>query len=223
MDTPARDPTTAPDATRPGSKRSPGKKLSLRGQALAYLSRREYSRQELRRKLLEATRRQRPSARRSRDDGEVDESADAEARVDAIERALALDGPFADPAAVAAALPPTPPTPPTEAEVDEVLDWMASKGYLSDERFVESRLHARSQRHGSLRIRQELSRHGVEMTPEQTARLRDTEAERAREVWRRKFGTVATDPKERARQARFLAARGFPADIVRRIVGGDDD
>lgn len=196
-------------ASRPGSKRAPGKKLSLRGQALGYLSRREYSRQELRRKLLEANGPR--GARRSASD---DDAAEA------LAEALTLDGPFADPAAVAAALPPAPPT---EADIDQVLDWLESHRYLSDERFVESRLHARSQRHGSLRIRQELSRHGVEMTPEQSARLRETEVDRARDVWRRKFGTLATDPRERARQARFLAARGFPADVVRRIVGGDDD
>ncbi|MBF9267222.1 RecX family transcriptional regulator, partial [Acidovorax cattleyae] len=27
-------------------------------------------------------------------------------------------------------------------------------------------------------------------------------------------------PRERARQMRFLAARGFPGDVVRRVVGG---
>lgn len=115
------------------------------------------------------------------------------------------------------------PEPPTEAEIDQVLDWLEAKGYLCDARFIESRLHARSERHGSIRIRQELSRHGLSLTPEQAGLLRETELARAREVWRRKFGEVGADPRERARQARFLAARGFPADVVRRIVGGEDD
>ena len=56
-------------------------------------------------------------------------------------------------------------------------------------------------------------------------RLRATELERAQAVWRQRFGSVATDPQERARQMRFLAARGFSGDVVRRVVrdGGPDD
>lgn len=208
---------------------APGRpRLSLRGRALACLSRRDYSRQELRRKLLEPPRQKgsAPGRRRRAEDRAGDEHDPAVARAveEAVEQALQEDGPFADPATVAAAVvAQLPPAAPTEAEVDEVLDWLEGRGYLSDARFVESRLNARAARHGSLRIRHELSRHGVEMTPEQSARLRETELDRAREVWRRKFGTVAAEPKERARQARFLAARGFPADVVRRVIGGDDD
>ena len=38
-----------------------------------------------------------------------------------------------------------------------------------------------------------------------------------------KFGEVASDARERGKQARFLASRGFAADLVRRIVGGLDE
>ena len=41
------------------------------------------------------------------------------------------------------------------------------------------------------------------------AQLRATELERARQVWQRKFGTAPRDASDHARQARFLAARGF--------------
>src|SRR5262245_59611964 len=44
-------------------------------------------------------------------------------------------------------------------QVDAVLDWLESNGYLSAERFVESRVHARAARYGNLRIRQELQQH----------------------------------------------------------------
>ena len=56
-------------------------------------------------------------------------------------------------------------------------------------------------------------------------RLRATELERAQAVWRQRFGTVATDANERARQMRFLAARGFAGDVVRRVArdGSPDD
>ena len=51
---------------------------------------------------------------------------------------------------------------------------------------------------------------------------------RAREVWRKKFGAksdgapdgVVTDAAERGKQMRFLAARGFGGDVIRRVVSG---
>jgi regulatory protein len=52
--------------------------------------------------------------------------------------------------------------------------------------------------------------------------LRSTELERAREVWGRKFGEAATEPKEKARQIRFLVSRGFAAEVVRKVVQGTD-
>jgi len=110
-----------------------------------------------------------------------------------------------------------------EAEVDRLLDWLVANKYLSDARFVESRVNARSRKQGTLRIRMELSRHGLALEPEQAAALRETEFARARDLWQRRFGEVATDPKQRAKQARFLAARGFAADVVRRVVGGIDE
>jgi regulatory protein len=48
--------------------------------------------------------------------------------------------------------------------------------------------------------------------------LRSTEGERAREVWRRKFGTPPVDLAERARQQRFLLARGFDAETIQRLM-----
>jgi len=111
----------------------------------------------------------------------------------------------------------------SEAEVDRLLDWLVANKYLSDARFVESRVNARSRKQGALRIRMELSRHGLALEPEQAAALRETEFARASDLWQRRFGEVATDPKQRAKQARFLAARGFAADVVRRVVGGLDE
>jgi regulatory protein len=55
--------------------------------------------------------------------------------------------------------------------------------------------------------------------------LRATELERAREVWRKKFGAAPADAAERGKQMRFLASRGFGGDAIRRVVAGsaDDD
>lgn len=105
------------------------------------------------------------------------------------------------------------------ARVDALLDELTAQGVLSEGRFVESRLNARAGRFGNQRIRQELAQHGLRLSPEQLDGLRQTELERCREVWRRRFGGVPpTEPAEYARQARFLAARGFGADLVRRVL-----
>ncbi|MDI9651275.1 RecX family transcriptional regulator, partial [Burkholderia cenocepacia] len=46
---------------------------------------------------------------------------------------------------------------------------------------------------------------------------------RAQAVWRKKFGALPQTPAERAKQARFLAARGFSsATIVKLLKVGDD-
>ena len=111
----------------------------------------------------------------------------------------------------------------TAAEIDTLLEHLAAQGHLSNERFVESRLHARSARFGNRRIEQELRQHGVTLDAPTQAQLRATEAARAREVWRKKFGVPAEDAAGRARQARFLAARGFSADVVHKIVSNDHE
>ncbi|OYT98509.1 MAG: recombination regulator RecX [Burkholderiales bacterium PBB1] len=107
-----------------------------------------------------------------------------------------------------------------QAEVEAVLDWLQARRYLSDERFVESRVHARASRFGNLRIHQELSQHGVELTPAIAGELRGSERARAHEVQRRKFGALPATPADRARQARFLAGRGFSAEVVWQVLRG---
>ncbi|MDZ7750001.1 MAG: RecX family transcriptional regulator [Halofilum sp. (in: g-proteobacteria)] len=47
--------------------------------------------------------------------------------------------------------------------------------------------------------------------------------QRASAAARRRFGTTPPgDWDERARRARFLQQRGFPADVVRRVTAFDD-
>jgi regulatory protein len=114
------------------------------------------------------------------------------------------------------------------ARIDDTIAWLRTHQYLSDSRFIESRVHARAARYGNLRIRQELAQHGVTLDAAAAHALKESEFERAREVWRRKFGEPATDPAGRARQARFLAQRGFSPELVSRLLrslgrGAEDD
>ena len=111
-------------------------------------------------------------------------------------------------------------------EVEALLLWLESHGYLSAQRFVESRVHARQAKFGNLRIQQELQLHGFKLDAEAKQALKATELQRARDVWRKKFSAPAPDAAGRLKQARFLAGRGFPVDVVRQVVRvgwcGDD-
>ncbi|MEM5314051.1 recombination regulator RecX [Paraburkholderia sp. JHI869] len=142
---------------------------SLKGRALGYLSRREYSRAELSRKLVPYT-----------------EDADA---------------------------------------LEALLDSLEREGWLSDARFAESVVHRRASRVGAGRIVSELKRHAVgdALIEEVSTQLRETELTRARTVWQKKYGQLPETPAERARQARFLAARGFSMSIIGKILKGIEE
>lgn len=143
---------------------------SLKARSLAYLSRREYSRAELARKLA----------------------------------------PYEE----------------ADGELDAVLDSLEREGWLSDERFAQSLVHRRGARIGAARIVSELKRHevGEALVESVGAQLRETEFARAQAVWRKKFGALPQTSAERAKQARFLASRGFSqSTIVKLLKVGDDE
>jgi len=112
------------------------------------------------------------------------------------------------------------------AEVARVLDELQARGFIDHQRVAESVAHRKAGKLGGLRIQQELQAKGLEaaLVRATLASLKDTEAARAREVWQRRFGSAAKDAHERARQARFLAARGFTAEVIAKTLraGGQD-
>lgn len=106
-----------------------------------------------------------------------------------------------------------------------LLDDLEQRGWLSEARFVESVLHTRRARFGATRILRELRSKGAseEAVERAAAEAARTELQAAREVWRRKFGHAPANLAERARQARFLASRGFASDVIRRVIDGRED
>ena len=90
---------------------------------------------------------------------------------------------------------------------------------------LESVVNRRASKLGASRVKQELQAKGLDpqAVSEALQGLRDTEVDRAREVWRKKFGQPALDANERAKQMRFLLTRGFAAEAVRRVVSGADE
>ena len=100
------------------------------------------------------------------------------------------------------------------------LDELQAKGFISEQRVIESVLHRRADKLGTARIKQELLGKGLdpEAVAQALAGLQASERQRALEVWRKKFGEPPADAQAAARQMRFLASRGFGADAIRRVV-----
>lgn len=112
-------------------------------------------------------------------------------------------------------------------EINAVLDDLVSRGLLSDARYAEMRVHARGARFGNARLAQELRAAGVrdETIGDALAETGD-ELARAKEVWRRKYGSAGlpADASAHARQTNFLMRRGFSGETIRRVLrGGHED
>ncbi len=178
-------------------------RLSLKARALEWLAQREQSRIELRRKLLRLARTDEARALQARQESERSDTESC----DRGPSGLCVDQSDRDEAE------------PTMAQrVEDLLDWLEANRYLSSERFIESRVHARASRFGNLRIRQELKEHGLAMPAEAADALKASELDRARVVCSRKFAAPAQSAQEQAQQMRFLIGRGFSPEVVRRVV-----
>ena len=120
----------------------------------------------------------------------------------------------------------------TPEHLAQVLDELQAKDFISEARVVASVINRRQAKLGASRIKGELQRKGIDpdAVAEAMSGLKATELERAQEVWRKKFDSKTDapsladiSPADRARQMRFLAARGFGAEVIRRVVAGRDD
>jgi regulatory protein len=113
----------------------------------------------------------------------------------------------------------------TPGELARALDELAAKDFISEPRVVASVLNQRAARSGALRVRQELQSKGIapEAIAQAVASLQDTEVERATALWRRRFDAPPADAKERAKQTRFLLARGFAGAVVAKVLRSDFD
>jgi regulatory protein len=110
--------------------------------------------------------------------------------------------------------------------LEKVLDGLESNNYLNDARFVEQYVGSRGRRgFGPLRIRQELRERGIGES-EISSALEEGASDwlqQMDEVARKKFGPLLeADFKERARRARFLEYRGFPHELIRQYLWGDE-
>ncbi len=186
---------------------------ALRARALRCLALREHSRSELERKLA------RPLGTRAA--GGMGRAGTTGAAA-AAGRA-AREAPHADEAPDPGAAPADSRTP-AAAWIAQVLDELAALGLLSEERAAQALVSAQAARSGARKLQQSLRARGVapEAAAAALAAVAGTEFERAQALWQRRYGQVAADATERARQARYLAGRGFSSEVIRRVVRGLD-
>lgn len=105
-------------------------------------------------------------------------------------------------------------------DVEALLDDLAKRNWLSDERVTEQVVQHRRSRFGTQRITHELRQKGIaeELISAALPELKEGELAAAREVWQRKFGTLPLDNKEKAKQLRFLQSRGFGFEVISQVL-----
>lgn len=111
--------------------------------------------------------------------------------------------------------------------IEAALQRLSEEGLLSEARYLESFVAYRARAgYGPQRIREELGQRGLERGDIDQA-LRESAIdwfESLRETWQRKFaGQLPMDARERAKQGRFLAYRGYSLDMIGRLLCGSDE
>lgn len=112
----------------------------------------------------------------------------------------------------------------TDELIEAALDRLAQEGLLSEVRYLEAFVGYRARAgYGPLRIREELTQRGLARGDVEQA-LRESGIdwrEQLEDTWRRKFaGELPRDARERAQQGRFLSYRGYPLDLIGRLLRG---
>lgn len=105
-------------------------------------------------------------------------------------------------------------------DIAPLLDEFEAKNWLSDRRYAESWVADHRAKAGSVKLAYELRQRGVPDAIIETVlgENSDSELERARVVWQKKFSSVPTGSADTARQMRFLQGRGFSSDVIRRVI-----
>jgi len=113
----------------------------------------------------------------------------------------------------------------SEEELVEVLDWLHAKGFINEQRVLESVVYRRSPKLGYARVARELQEKGLATHAVASAvmELKETEGERARAVWQKKFKAPPQNAADRAKQQRFLMSRGFAPSVVIKVLNEVQD
>ena len=100
------------------------------------------------------------------------------------------------------------------------LDELITAGYLSDSRYARSLAVQKAGRYSLRSIAAELKAKGVAQAEIDSAitqaKIDDDATMRA--LWARRFGSAPADEREKARQVRFLQARGFALSAILKLL-----
>ena len=106
-------------------------------------------------------------------------------------------------------------------EIERVLDELAAAGYLSDARYAQAVVAQRAGRFGKRAIVYALKERGIGAADAQTALAPLAETDEladAQALWQRRFGAAPANDREKARQVRFLQARGYSLSTALRVL-----
>jgi regulatory protein len=104
-----------------------------------------------------------------------------------------------------------------EADVGRALDELASLGYLSDVRCADAVVSQRKGRYGKRAIVHALSERGINKDDAAKALSQLTgtdETADALALWQHRFGQAPRNDRDKARQVRYLQARGYPVSVA---------
>jgi regulatory protein len=105
--------------------------------------------------------------------------------------------------------------------IERALDEVTALGYLSDTRYAQAVVARRVGRYGKRAIAHVLRERGIGVDDAATALAPLAgvdELEQAQALWQQRFGVAPANQREKARQVRFLEARGYSLSIALRVL-----
>lgn len=112
-----------------------------------------------------------------------------------------------------------------QGEVENLVEELAQAHYQSDERMAGMLVRSQiRQGRGLQRIQQALKKHDIDRELAQQELENVDWLHEAKQLKIRKFGAEATtDPKQKAKQIRFLQYRGFAMDVIMKVINSKED
>lgn len=112
-----------------------------------------------------------------------------------------------------------------KADVEAAADWCHAQGFLNESRFAEATSRRLGAKFGAQRVAHTLRQKGVaeDQISAAISTLKESEHDRARALWTRKFATVAGSADEKSKQIRYLQSRGFSFAIIKQVIAGTGD
>lgn len=106
-------------------------------------------------------------------------------------------------------------------EIKLVLDELKRKGFLSEERYIQSYINSKKNKYGLAKIKYSLKQKtdDMDLINDVLKSSAIDEYEIAKNLWEKKFlGIKARDKTELSRQIRFLQNKGFGFEIINKIL-----